>query len=383
LSASSQVIGKDEKGYSLSVIVSGAVDSIESLWYGENIIETFKVGDLIGVEMFKSAPSGQFLRTNDETVLWKLSPKIWEIKVQSKLEELKDGFMAFEDYLKQDKVFSRLDSKSQRKLYDHAVFTRYPSKTCIFKQGELAKSFILVFDGCVSLVVDGDLTKVPEKYKNKSTGSSIGDKYLLNRLEYPYSCYCDSESESVTIITISDEVVNSVLNDEIKSELIKMSEKLEKKSPIPIQEKLRYPDLKIIPKIGLNVKGKSNTSPGKGEDQGGDGGDGGGGGGDHESGKAESNDGSGDENERQDGNSKLKDELSENDKKIALEYLKADIQSRILRKHMSLGECFKYIYEKCVSKESKEKMKNVPPVTLFDEESQPDKKLVTKWPKYD
>ncbi|KAH8583386.1 cyclic nucleotide-binding domain-containing [Cryptosporidium sp. chipmunk genotype I] len=373
LSASSQVIAKDEKGYSLSVIVSGAVDSIESLWYGENILETFKVGDIIGIEMFKSNPSKQFLRTNEETVLWKLSPKIWEIKVKNKVNELKDGFLAIDDYFKQDKVFSKLDLNSQKKLYDNAIFTRYPSKTCIFKQGELAKSFILIFEGSISLIVDEDLTKIPENYRKKSSGTSIGDKYLINRMKYPYSCYCDSECESVIIITISDDIINSVLNDEIKQELIKMDEKLEKKNPIPIQEKLRYPDLKLIPKVGVNknLKDKKKGINNNIRDD------------SKEEEKKEDNNNDNDDNNKNDNDSDSDNELSESEKKISLEYLKADIQSRILRKHMSLAECFNYMYEKCVSKVNKEKMKNIPPITLFDEESQPDKDLIVKWPKYD
>ncbi|CUV07952.1 unnamed protein product [Cryptosporidium hominis] len=383
LSASSQILAIDEKGYSLSVIVSGAVDSIESLWYGENILETFKVGDVVGIGMFKSEPSKQFLRTNEETVLWKLSPKIWEIKLKNKINELKDGFLAIEDYFKQDKVFSKLDSNNQKKLYDNSIFTRYPSKTCIFKQGELAKSFILIFEGSVSLIVDEDLTKIPENYRKKSSGTSIGDKYLINRMKYPYSCYCDSECESVIIITISDDIINSVLNDEIKQELIKMDEKLEKKNPIPIQEKLRYPDLKLIPKVGIgkNLKiekrKKSNNNIENEEDNEDCNND--------DKNKNKNNSDSNDESDKDsiDENNNDNNELSESEKKISLEYLKADIQSRILRKHISLGDCFNYMYEKCVSKENKEKMKNKPPITLFDEDSQPDKDLIIKWPKYD
>ncbi|EAK89550.1 hypothetical protein [Cryptosporidium parvum Iowa II] len=387
LSASSQILAIDEKGYSLSVIVSGAVDSIESLWYGENIIETFKVGDIIGIGMFKSEPSKQFLRTNEETVLWKLSPKIWEIKLKNKINELKDGFLAIEDYFKQDKVFSKLDSNNQKKLYDNSIFTRYPSKTCIFKQGELAKSFILIFEGSVSLIVDEDLTKIPENYRKKSSGTSIGDKYLINRMKYPYSCYCDSECESVIIITISDDIINSVLNDEIKQELIKMDEKLEKKNPIPIQEKLRYPDLKLIPKVGigknLKIEKRKKSNNIENEEDNEDGNN------DNNNNNNNNNSDSNDESdkdsidENNNNNNNNNNELSESEKKISLEYLKADIQSRILRKHISLGDCFNYMYEKCVSKENKEKMKNKPPITLFDEESQPDKDLIIKWPKYD
>ncbi|KAF7456026.1 cAMP/cGMP/EF-hand domain containing protein, partial [Cryptosporidium felis] len=227
---------------------------------------------------------------------------------------------------------------------------------------------------------DGDLTMLPEKYRNRPVGTSIGDKYLINKEEYPYSCYCSSESEFARIVTIPDEEFHSILSDGIKEELIKLEEKSEKKNPIPKQTKLRYPDLKIIPK----VKGKMERDVNQNDTTNGEGGK-----------ELGAQSGTGDEASENNGdeeNVKGGAEAGEMEKdgkkdseteKIRLEYLRADIQSRILRRHTSLADCFNYMYEKCVSRNNKEKLNNVPPVTLFDEDCQPKKEVVTKWPKYD
>ncbi|KAK6590603.1 reticulocyte-binding 2 A [Cryptosporidium xiaoi] len=381
LQSSSQIMNKNEDGYSLSVIITGGVDSIESLWYGENIIESYKAGDLLGLEMIEKKPSTKMLRTNSETILWKLTPEIWEKKVKTKTEELKDNFISIKDYYENDKIFSKLSNPKRKELLDNTTFTRYPSKTCIFKQGELAKDFMLVFDGSVSLKVDGDYSMIPENYRDKTPGTSIGDKYLFNELEYPYSCYCSSKSENVIIATISGSVINSILNEEVKKELVELESKYEKKFPIPVQSNVRFPDLKIVPKAGnmspkvkidkikTNIEDSGNKN--KSDDE-----------------KVDLENSKSEVSEDNDSNNNSKDEnnieeKSLNIKNINLEYLKSDIQSRILRKHMSLYECFNYIYEEYVSKENKEKFKNNPPISLFNEECQPSKEYIKKWPKYD
>ncbi|KAH8740583.1 hypothetical protein FG386_002165 [Cryptosporidium ryanae] len=377
LQGSSQIMEKNVNGYSLSVIAAGGVDSIESLWYGENVLETYKVGDIIGLEMIDGTPNTKTLRTNSETTLWKLTPEIWEQKVKPKAEELNNNFISIKDYYENDKIFSKLNAQKRKELLDNTSFTRYPSNTCIFKQGELAKDFIIVFDGSVSLKVDGDYSMIPENYRDKTPGTSIGDKYLFNKLEYPYSCYCSSESESVIIATISGNMIDGILNDEIKNELIKLENKYEKKFPIPFQSNMRFPDLKIVPKAGKisparktyssTYNSVDNISKGDNEDV-------------NEKGRKTTEDETNSSTKTADD---ITNEKSLNEIRINLEYLKSDIQSKILRKHTSLYECFNYIYENYVPKNNKEKFKNNPPKSLFDEECQPSKEYIKKWPKYD
>ncbi|EEA07641.1 cyclic nucleotide-binding domain-containing protein [Cryptosporidium muris RN66] len=362
--------------YSLSVIISGGVNSVEALWYGgENILKSFGEGEVIGIRMFEKLTSNETLRTNSETVLWKLMPNIWFDKFKPKLSVLSESFGELEDYINEDRVFGTMSDAKKKELFHHTIFTKYPCKTRIFKQGDMPKALILVFDGKVNLYVDKDLSLNPSHYRSLEAGSTIGDMYLINKEPYPYSAYCASDSDFVVIATVESNKALSILDDDIKKKMLALEKKYQDKRPIPIQNIPKFPSLSDINKyISNSSKVEDNTQAETNSPE-------------NLKGESKSTDqpnNNQDNKKTSDMDNKDKDTkenivVKEEDENKELEYLHADIQSRILRRHSSLADTFKYIYKHHVKKPL---LKYNWVLNLFDTNIQPSNDMCRKWPNY-
>ncbi|KAL7068865.1 cyclic nucleotide-binding domain-containing protein [Cryptosporidium serpentis] len=369
------VLKNGDLDYPLSVIVSGEVDLVEPLWYGgENVLKSCGEGEIIGIKMFKKLTSSETFKTNSETVLWKLMPNIWFDKFKPKLSALSESFGELEDYINEDRVFGAIPEAKKKELFHYTIFTKYPCKTRIFKQGDMPKALILVFDGKVNLYVDKDLSLNPSHYRSVEAGSTIGDMYLINKKPYPYSAYCASDSDFVVIATVESNKALSLLDDDIKKKMLALEKKYHDKRPIPIQSTPKFPylsevnkDMSNFSKVEDNTEAETNSTENlKGESKNTD----------------EPNNNQDDHKQTSDMDNKDKKGniiVKEEDQNKKLEYLHADIQSKVLRRHSSLADAFKYIYKHHVKKPLP-KYNWV--LNLFDTSIQPSDDICKKWPNH-